>query len=189
MWGGGESAILKGSVRSDGSVHVVDLLSEAKEILVDYGGHEFSGGFSVLREDVHKLHDALEASYEALKRDVKGDSTEAVDAILPMSLVTRETWQEISRLAPFGQGNPKPLFLFEGEEVIEKSYFGKQKNHLKLIFRDGRGRRIPAIKFFVDSKEIDSSIDIGKRISFTAHIELSMFRNIPELRLRIVEIN
>mgnify|MGYP001585479549 FL=1 len=47
VWGKDENDCIKGSCRSDGSVSVVELMTETRESFVDFGGHELAGGFTV----------------------------------------------------------------------------------------------------------------------------------------------
>ncbi len=187
LWGGGEAAVLKGSCRSDGTVHIVDLMRRVDGVFADFGGHEFSGGFSVTREEVHKLSSALEAAYGAIEKKTP-PTARVPDAAISLDMVDEGFYREISRLAPFGEGNPKPLFLFENVEVAEKTFFGKTKNHLKIVLRDARGRRISAIQFFADKGDAAEKAAVGATIALTAHLERNMFGNKAELRLRIIEI-
>jgi single-stranded-DNA-specific exonuclease len=63
-----------------------------------------------------------------------------VDARLDLEELGAETMEDIAKLEPFGQGNPRPLFLAEGLEVISSRIVGER--HLKLAVRRGSGRRI-----------------------------------------------
>ncbi|MBI2048368.1 MAG: single-stranded-DNA-specific exonuclease RecJ [Parcubacteria group bacterium] len=186
LWGGGEASVLKGSCRSDGTVHIVDLMRKVAPLFADFGGHEFSGGFSVTREEVHKLLPALLAAYEAIEKKTP-PVARVPDAAISLDAVDDGLYRELSRLAPFGEGNSKPLFLIENAEVVEKIFFGKTKNHLKLILRGAEGRRVSAIQFFAASNR--AGIVPGQMISLTAHVERNIFGNKTEIRLRIVEVN
>lgn len=61
VWGVGEDKnILKGSVRagSDG-YNVVHIMTEAKDILENFGGHEAAGGFAIHRDNLVKFEEFL----------------------------------------------------------------------------------------------------------------------------------
>ncbi len=210
LWGGGEVAVLKGSCRSDGSVSIVELMrrasapggfsrtppkplatergaKKAEVLLADFGGHEFSGGFSVSREEVHKLPEALARAYMGMERKTPS-AVASYDEMLSLDEVNGDLYRMLEMLAPYGEGNPKPLFLFEKAEVIEKTFFGKTKNHAKLLVRGEKGTRVPAIKFFADRDEKILAANVGETISFLGHVERNIFGNKAELRVRIVEI-
>ncbi|MBI4120751.1 MAG: single-stranded-DNA-specific exonuclease RecJ [Parcubacteria group bacterium] len=185
LWGEGGDGTLKGSCRSDGSMHLLELMRGADGVLLEYGGHECSGGFSVRREKLHLLAEALaEASTALVPRPAKG--AQEPDAALSLDDVTREAYRVIEKLAPYGMGNPKPLFLFRDMEIKRVESFGKQKNHLKLIFANTIGREIEAIQFFAESL-LDRFTE-GQYIHFSAHIERNVFAGRDNLRLRIVNI-
>ena len=190
VWGKEGSTHIKGSCRSDGRVNIVELMVAVREgVFLDKGGHEFSGGFSVATEHVHYLEDELvKAHHLIIKKESKPEAY-TIDAPLPLSSVNEETFQAIDLLAPFGVGNPKPHFLISGARIVESNQFGKEKNHLRLIFGDGVGTRVPALGFFMspeDFPEIDLSL--GREIDIVATLEKSYFRGRPELRLRIIDI-
>src|SRR3989338_4623094 len=108
LWGreGGET--IKGSCRSDGSVNIVELMAEAG-VFLDFGGHRFSGGFSLAEEHVHALSRTFDAAYTKV---CTGDAVEElmIDRELNIEISpARETLTLVRRLAPFGEGNPKPL--------------------------------------------------------------------------------
>jgi len=187
LWGREEGKTLKGSCRSDGCVNIVEMMREAKDVFVEYGGHLMAGGFSVKFEKVDVLADALEVSYQKLS--VSGDREGVVaDASLTIDDVNYNLEKQVMGLAPFGMDNPKPIFLFKGIEIHESSIFGKQKNHLKVDFKNKKGQIISAIAFFKKPEDYSRKIDKGDKIDLLANLEKSFFRGRGELRLRIVDI-
>jgi single-stranded-DNA-specific exonuclease len=187
LWGEEGGDILKGSCRSDGSVNVVTMMTHAEKVLVEYGGHKFSGGFSVTRDKVHLLEETFSASYRETKSEAFEQEVVVVDKELSLRDVSWDTYRIIDRLAPFGEGNPKPLFLFNAVEIAGVKHFGKAQDHLELSLTDG-SRTIPAISFFKTVNDFSQKLEAGERISLIAHIERSTFGRVPQLRLRIVDI-
>lgn len=189
LWGRDGGDELKGSCRSDGSVNLVDMMEMAKGAFVAFGGHAYSGGFSVKTENIHTLEQTLSDSYKEAKKRLEDNKREMfIDKNLSIDDADWNTYSIIEKLAPFGAGNPKPLFLFNGIEIYQVSHFGKEKNHLKLEFKKDDGKIISAIAFFKNNESFKAVIEKGERINLVAAIEKSMFRNFPELRLRIVDI-
>jgi single-stranded-DNA-specific exonuclease len=161
-----------------------------KDSFIAYGGHKMSGGFSVSHEKIHTLEDDIVAVYERLAGDASGTNGPekvVIDKRLTIDDVTWDTYKIIEQLAPFGVGNPKPLFLFERVKISGARLFGKERNHLQLTFTTKAGKSIPAISFFAAAEQ-KTSLTPGMHINLVATIEKSMFRNFPELRLRIVDI-
>lgn len=189
VWGREDSEHIKGSCRSDGTINLVELMVAVSEgFFLNIGGHEFSGGFSISHEKIHFLEEELLKAHKKIKKVTALPSGEMIDCSLSIDDVTEENYKTIEKLAPYGVGNPKPAFLFAGAEIKEVSKFGKDKNHLKLIFENSRGQKISAIGFFMDAKDFKTNIEAGEKINLIATIEQSLFMRRPEIRMRIVDI-
>ncbi len=195
VWGKDENDCIKGSCRSDGSVSVVELMAEARESFVDFGGHELAGGFTVQNERIHFLEEALSVSYAKVKRPARqslGVGGEKInhDLNTDLGVVNMKNWREVEKLAPFGLGNPKPVFRFEGAKIEKIKKFGKNGSgeHLEIIFSDASDKKIPAVAFFSGHESFSTPLEEGKQVKLLATFDLSRFRGREELRLRIVDI-
>ena len=189
VWGVEGGTVIKGSCRSDGSVNVVELMSSvSQEVFLDYGGHEYAGGFSVSHEQVHFLEERLSDAYSRVRRVHVAEEAKIVDAELTLDDVTEVNAAHIAALAPFGAGNPKPEFLFRRVTIAGVKLFGKEKNHLELTFRDSRGRTVKAIQFFSGPDAFGVAIAEGAVVDLVATFEKSYFMGRAELRLRIIDI-
>lgn len=186
--GSNGDSVIKGSCRSGGEVHVVELMEKVKDILVDYGGHHGAGGFSLLSENVHQLEERLNIAYLEITKEKRNIPDVIVDRKVTLDDVTWDTWDSVSKFAPFGLDNPKPLFLFENVEIKNVKLFGKEKNHLELKFKNSKGKDVTAISFFQNGDSYEVDIKEGGRVNMVATLEKSNFRNFPELRLRIVDV-
>ncbi|MES2953334.1 MAG: single-stranded-DNA-specific exonuclease RecJ [Patescibacteria group bacterium] len=183
VWGGEGCSDLKGSCRSDGTVNIVELMRNAEaETFLGFGGHEQAGGFSVHRDRIGALEERLMVAHRATAPLSKGKSERLVDAALSLDAVTWDTYRLIEQLAPYGEGNPKPIFSFEVRPTASRR-FGKKKEHLEVTFKKESGEPVNAIQFF-SSNELPRP---GEKMSMLAHIEKNTFKRTPELRLRIVE--
>jgi single-stranded-DNA-specific exonuclease len=184
------STELKGSCRSDGRVNLVELMVAVKEgVFTNKGGHEFSGGFSVAHEQIHELEDALVAAHAQIAKKEKTEDDSIVDTVLSLDEVNEETFRAIDLLAPFGEGNRKPVFLFRDVVIHVVGLFGKEKNHLKLIFKNSFGGKVEAIGFFLSPSSFPGAdVREGGTVDLIATFEKSHFRGRAELRLRIVSV-
>jgi single-stranded-DNA-specific exonuclease len=188
LWGREEGKTLKGSCRSDGCVSIVEMMHESKHLFDEYGGHHMTGGFSVSLEKIDLLADGLELAYEKLS--VSGESKKEIiaDAILRLEDVTFELEKQISKLAPFGMENEKPVFAFQGVEISAVKVFGKSNEHLEISFLKKNGGKISAISFFTKVEDFDAKIKVGEKVDLLGTLDKSNFRGKTELRLRIVDI-
>lgn len=192
FWGrnGESSGLIKGSCRAGGSTDVVKLMEKCEDIFADFGGHKGAGGFSVLQENIHTLEERLNQAFLELEAEglLSSEVVVAVDKKLSLDDINWETWSAIEKFAPFGLDNPKPLFLFENIEIVQFKLFGKEKNHLELRFKNSKGKDVPAMAFFCTGDKFAVPVKEGSKINLVATLEKSVFRNFPELRLRIVDI-
>lgn len=186
LWGREGGAVIKGSCRSDGSVDLVELMAAKADLFLEYGGHKFSGGFSLAQDNIYYLEDALNEAYAEVFTEMEAGPKHTVDAELELDEVSWELYDQIKKLAPFGLGNPKPLFAFPRVQVAQKKYFGKEKNHVELGFKKQNGTLVPAIQFFAPDRFAD--INEGDTVTLIANIERGQFSAQPHLRLRIVDV-
>ncbi|MHB1316650.1 MAG: single-stranded-DNA-specific exonuclease RecJ [Minisyncoccota bacterium] len=194
LWGRGEEkdgdghAVLKGSCRAGGDTNIVKLMEHAKDCFVDFGGHAGAGGFSVSLDEVATLEKKLNKAFEELKNELSETEAIMLDKEISIDDVEWGMYSHIEKLSPFGMDNLKPLFLISDAVISSMKQFGKEKNHLELTFHKKNGKSVQAIGFFSDPSKYRVSLEVGQKINLIAHIEKSMFRNFPELRLRIVDV-
>ena len=203
VWGKDENDYIKGSCRSNGSVSVVELMTETRESFIDFGGHELAGGFTVHNEKIHFLEEALSASFHkiiTLKNTPSALRTSPYvgggqvgvnfDIKFTLDMVNMKNWREIEKMAPFGLGNSKPVFLFEGVKIEKIKKFGKNGSgeHLEIVFSDVNSHKAKAISFFSNHDSFEKTLSEGINVNLLATFDLSRFRGREELRLRIVDI-
>ncbi len=189
VWGKDENDCIKGSCRSDGSVSIVELMSETNESFIDFGGHELAGGFTVHNEKIHFLEEALSMTFNKVKRG-KIENKIIYDVKSDLSIVNIKNWREIEKLMPFGFGNPKPIFLFENVKIEKIKKFGKNGSgeHLEIMFSDSSANKAKAISFFSNLDSFENTLLEGLKVNLLATFDLSRFRERVELRLRIEDI-
>jgi single-stranded-DNA-specific exonuclease len=189
VWGSEGSDIIRGSCRGWGSINLVEQMTNLPEnTFLDFGGHAMAGGFSVSHEEIHFLEERLLKVFDGItdQKEIKTD--QPIDAKININDVTMENYNVIEKLAPYGAGNPKPTFLFEDLAITEIKEFGKDKNHLELMFLNSKGRPVKAISFFKTRESFGRSLTAGEKINLIATFEKSTFAGRTELRLRIVDI-
>ncbi len=190
VWGQEGSTVVRGSARSDGSINVVRLMEQVPEgFFLDYGGHSRSGGFSVEPGGTSRLGEALYHALLSTPRGVAEDDAVTVESSLALEDVTWELYNSISSLAPFGVGNPKPIFLFEKLCVIRVNRFGANGIHLRLDLESEKGTRASAIGFNHPKEFSANLVGEDQRVDVLATVERNTWCGARELRLRLVGIN
>ncbi|MFA6515307.1 MAG: single-stranded-DNA-specific exonuclease RecJ [Candidatus Paceibacterota bacterium] len=189
VWGGDGNGDIRGSCRGWGGINLVEIMTTLPEnSLLEFGGHKNAGGFACSHEEIHFLEERLITVFD--KYEIKDEENKDyyIDANVLIDDVTNENFNVIKKLAPFGMGNPKPTFLFKGVTIFTIKEFGKEKNHLELIFKNSRGSQIKAIAFFKTRNSFEPALFEGGNINLVATFEKNSFAGREELRLRIVDI-
>ena len=186
VWGKDGNGILKGSCRSCNGYDLVALMNTAKDSFIEFGGHSGAGGFAVDLENVATLEEKLSkalSSFEGKTEELREES----GLVIKTSDIGENLWNTISQFAPFGMGNKKPIFKIPKAEIKSVKKFGKEGNHLEVVFNNG-DKEIKAISFFSSPENFNTALTPGRSVNVFANLEKSYFRNRPELRLRIVNI-
>ena len=123
--------VIKGSCRSFEGVNVVELMRHASDLFSDFGGHAFSGGFWMLPEKLPFLKERLVNALDSGGFEKKEVVVEA-DFEFTIEDVNAEVFNVISKLQPFGQGNPKPVFLVKDVVIKELRHVGSDQTHVKM---------------------------------------------------------
>lgn len=187
LWGRDGNGVIKGSCRSEGTTSVITLMEHARALFIEFGGHHASGGFSVEDMNIHGVSDALALAFETLGEKARAVENRMLDAELTLADVNSTLLRTLRTLAPFGEGNPKPLFRFSAVVPERVEIFGKTREHTKLVFQT-ENKFIDAIAFFTDPTDFTLTPEAGKPCTLIAHVEESYFMSRLQTRLRIVDI-
>lgn len=190
LWGK-DGELIKGSCRSNGSVNIVSLMSSAGGVFEDFGGHEASGGFSLKSHAIHTLPDVLESAYAQVKTEMTVVQEVEADSTLTLAEANSSLYDALRSLAPFGVGNKKPIFRFDGVRVEKVMWFGKHNEHAKAEVSDESGRKLDAISFFANRSSFRDTLELlssGDQVVLDAALEESYFGGRKEFRLRLENI-
>jgi single-stranded-DNA-specific exonuclease len=192
VWGMGEDVggLLKGSCRSLGDVSVVDLMAHVGKVshggyFDNYGGHEGAGGFSLAEENLEKASSALQEALKHVEKKSLQEQTVEADISISLDDINDTTYEAVAILAPFGEGNRKPVFELSDARALTTKWFGKKNEHFEVMYGNANGKRVKAIQFFAP-KDIEEKVN--KKHSPLVHLEKSYFGGRVELRLRIVDV-
>lgn len=141
---GDETFIASG--RSIPAFNLIEAFTDCADLFLRFGGHAQAAGFSIKRENVADLERRLSAL--ALDQLDGADLVPVlnIDAEVELSAWTDNFLGWLRELEPFGEGNPKPVFLTRNLAVERAWPIGRDGQHLKLLVNDGR-RTMPALLF------------------------------------------
>ena len=133
-----DGELAHGSCRSIPRFDMLGALERCAHLLVRFGGHRQAAGLNLetsriraLRAAVNEVADETLAPEDLMPRL-------RIDADLTFRGITGGVASGIASLAPFGAGNPRPVFAARGVEIIDGPRKIKER-HLKMALKqDGR---------------------------------------------------
>jgi len=157
-----------GSGRSVAGFNLHAALQACDELLVSHGGHKAAAGLKIEEQNI----DAFRAAFCELAAEQISEQNRAgewaIDAEAPLSAFTLQTVEQIERLAPFGQANPRPL-LSTTEVTLAgpPRTMGTDGHHLSLQLAQ-HGVKLRAVAFgggewAEQIAAIDGTIDVAFR--------------------------
>ena len=156
-----------GSMRACGDWNAVEALTQVADLLDHFGGHAGAAGFS-LRPGAYE---AFAARLPRAFHDAAAEPARVYDASLEGLPVTLALCRELTRLEPYGHGNPKPIFR-KTFRVAARRDVGADKSHLQLALvpLEG-GAPLKAIWFGAAGKARAWAPDQTLRAYFTLGID------------------
>jgi len=139
-----EDGIAQGSARSIPNFHLLNALEAAQDLFEQFGGHRAAAGMKIRSERIPELRSRLsEYATATLSSDDLVPELQ-IDAVLLPETIDLRLVDALSALEPFGQGNPKPIFVTKDLILREEPFVMKEK-HLKLKLESGSGRQLEAV--------------------------------------------
>ena len=134
-----EPGVYTGSARSIPEIDLFALLSEGKDHYIRFGGHAGAAGLTLRGEEIETVRALLKTAYAHQLPEGPPEKSVRFEEALPLGACTVELIEELGRFAPFGQGNPEPQFLVQGE-LSGVAYLGQGKKHVAGFLSDGTSR-------------------------------------------------
>jgi single-stranded-DNA-specific exonuclease len=130
-----------GSCRSIPSFNMLAALESCGELMSKFGGHKQAAGLTMISARVRELRGRVNEYAEARLQPDDLRPRIWIDGGLAFRSIDEQVAAELTTLAPFGAGNPRPVFRASGVEVVDGPRRVKER-HLKMAFRqDGRVMR------------------------------------------------
>lgn len=122
----------KASARSISGFNIIEAIRTQADLLIDAGGHPMAAGFTVETAKLEILKTKLEELAEKELDEVNLTKTLKIDCELAEENISLALYEKIQKLAPFGLGNPEPIFCSRSLKIIEARTVGSENRHLKL---------------------------------------------------------
>ena len=176
----------KGSGRSIPCFNLIQAIEKCSSLLDKYGGHPQACGFSFSKENLDNFVNKIK---DITKKEITQDMMRPIikiDAILNFEEINEDLYEKISALAPYGQGNERPIFLSENVKIFDITTMGMEGQHIKFKLKNDKSGFINAISFNGSGTWKDFAInDI---INIVYNLDLNVFNGRTEVQLKVVDI-
>ncbi|MBF0456521.1 MAG: single-stranded-DNA-specific exonuclease RecJ [Nitrospirae bacterium] len=125
-----KDGIARGSARSILEVDICKAISLCHEHIIQFGGHKQAAGVKLKAAAIPLFEKAINNYVEAEFNEANSAATLTIDVGCYIKDVNMKLMSDLARLAPYGYGNPDPIFGARGLLAIKPRIVGK--NHLKL---------------------------------------------------------
>lgn len=163
-----ENGEAQGSGRSIRPFHLLDALESMPDLFSRFGGHRQAVGVGLPTAKVAEFRERL--NRYAAERLTPDDLQLALDldGAVRFSELNDESVAEVLALAPFGFGNPAPVFAVRGVEVYGPPEVFSEK-HLNVRLRqNGRGFRMRAWNFAERAFEFEPGLLLDAAVELKA---------------------
>jgi single-stranded-DNA-specific exonuclease len=127
----------QGSGRSIAGFHLTRALGACRDHLETYGGHEMAAGLRLKTENFRDFREAFAAHAKSTLLPEQLIPELSLESLATLRQITYALTSDLSRIGPFGHGNPKPLLALRNLTLAHPPRrVGKTGEHLQLQVRD-----------------------------------------------------
>lgn len=145
---------VSGSARSIRNFNIYNAIYKCRDLLINFGGHPAAAGLTL-------AHENLEPFKEKFESVVRGSATPEllqpciyIDMEIALKDINFKFFNTLQRMEPFGQDNPRPVFVSRNVRVNKVRIVGE--DHLKLELRIDDKQSIDAIGFRMKERYPDT---------------------------------
>ena len=171
-----------GSGRSIANLNLVEVLSKSAHLLERYGGHPMAVGVGLRTEKIADFFDLMNKEIARQINTADLESSISYDGEILFSELTREFFEYLGKLSPFGHSNPRPVFRFNDVQIIRSSATCGG-SHTRGIMRQGNVS-MDFIAFNQSAENFTSDV-----CDILATPQLNTHQGIEQPQLSIVDIH
>ncbi|MCK4296536.1 MAG: single-stranded-DNA-specific exonuclease RecJ [Candidatus Marinimicrobia bacterium] len=106
-----QNGIGKGSARSIPGFNIFSAFSECSNFLLNFGGHKMAAGLTIKKESLPHFKECLKKIASDQISDEMLNRVLSIEGEIPFSDINQKTIDYLQKMAPFGPGNMRPIFV------------------------------------------------------------------------------
>ncbi len=172
-----------GSARSIEGVHLIEMLDGCADVLLAYGGHKKAAGVHIYEEELENFKEKINILIEENLEGQDFIPVMEIDAKMGFKDINAGLVKSIERLWPYGEANPKPLFMTSA--VYKKSNPKKISFGYSVWLSDG----VMTFEGIFHSKDLLDTFDHTGCIDIVFSLQFNSYHNIPRLAIKDCRIS
>ena len=181
-----KEGVLKGSARSIFDFNIYEAMNKISDLFLAFGGHTLAAGFSFEKSNFEKIEEFLDNEFEEFKQNNDLKANKNIDIVTSLEDISYQFINSLDALKPYGMDFEKPTILIENAMVLNKAYFGSEKQYLRLTIADEVGN-LDCITF-KDSVTFDK-VEKNDIIDLLCNIDKNNFNGRTKLQAHIIDIH
>ena len=135
-------SVMDGTIRASlRSVPGFDLLGDGlyhcADLFQHFGGHRQAAGFTMAAGNLPRLEERLGRAADDALGKLDLSPVLNLDAQVSVKSLVGDTYRWLKDLEPYGVGNPAPVFLTRGMQVLNARPVGGNGQHLRMKLKEG----------------------------------------------------
>ena len=181
-----KDGVLKGSARSIFDFNIYTAMNKISDLFLAFGGHTLAAGFSFDESNYKEIEDFLDNEFEEFKKHNELKSSKNIDIVTSLEDISYQFLNSLDVLKPYGMDFEKPSILIENAMVLNKAYFGSEKQYLRLTIADEVGN-LECISF----KDVAAFDKVEKNdiVDLLCTLDKNNFNGRSKLQAHIIDIN
>lgn len=177
-----------GSGRSMGGLHLVELMNSCgDELYLKRGGHPQACGLTLYGPDAVEIFRERGNAFAGAFYGVDGPQERLfIDAKQDPSDISWQFYGDLSRCAPFGEGNRPPVFVARDILIEETVRMGSTGAHLRLLGRESSGRPVTFVAFGFG--RLAPTLRLGDRLDIVYEVEANAWNGKRTLQFRVIDM-
>lgn len=174
-----------GSLRSARNFEVLSILQSCADLFVDFGGHLFAAGFTIMQDRLPDFLNAVHNFSASIEFSKDSETTQLeIDAELPHTYLNPDLLKIIDVLEPYGNNFLPILFMTKKMKILDMNLVGKTEPlSLKLTLDSGQYKW--TAMYWQAGEKFQTEFNKGDYIDIVFHVERNTFNGNTTVQLII----
>lgn len=176
-----------GSLRSIPGLNIIEVVERCGDLLEKFGGHAQAAGLTVRNENLPAFRERFDTMVNKLLPEKMTEPELVIDVRIDPIHLTADLLSQVRSFAPFGQGNPEPVFLLENMRIGDIRTVGTTRKHLKIILiSDDGSKSFDAIGFSFGEKFPD--MKKGDHVDVVFTLEENVWNGRTSMQMKLIDL-